>query len=195
MQRRIHNQSCKTQKHNNDRENAILKISKSVSTNAKNRLHTNARKISNNTLEKTVTDIHEQTSKETDGTIEDSNYKRSPHGYQDGADPKEELLMSLARFIRMIEKFNETHQQGIMDMVTELLRDLCKWLMDSFEPYSVTLCISSDKKIKIALMDVPLTLALPIDGRRFEELHGKNPKDPDYNIIISIWRRERCHPY
>ena len=57
--------------------------------------------------------------------------------------------------------------------------------MDSFEAHPVTLCISSDKKIRIAPMDVHLTLALPTSGRRFAEIHGKNPKDPNYNIVIS----------
>ena len=70
--------------------------------------------------------------------------------------------------------------------VTNLQRDLWKWLMDNFDTYSITLYISNDKNIEITPMDVRLTLALPIAGRRFEELHGKNPKHPDYNIVILV---------
>lgn len=49
--------------------------------------------ISDDNFEKTVIDIHEQTLKEIDDTIEDSNYKRFSHGYRDGTDSKEELLL------------------------------------------------------------------------------------------------------
>ena len=86
----------------------------------------------------------------------------------------------------MIDNFNEAQRKAIQDMgcggflhlqVTELLRDLCKWLVERFDPYSVTLYISPDKRIEIIPMDVHITLALPIGGRKVEEFYGKNPKD------------------
>ena len=61
--------------------------------------------------------------------------------------------------------------------VTKLLEDLCKWLVDRFDPYSVTLYISPDKRIEITSMDLHLTLALPIGGRNVEEFYGKKSKD------------------
>jgi len=51
--------------------------------------------------------------------------------------------------------------------VIELPMELCKWLVDKFNLYSLTLYISSDKKIEITPMDMLLTLALPI-GRRLK---------------------------
>ena len=74
--------------------------------------------------------------------------------------------------------------------VIKLAKDICKWLMDNCEPYSVTLYISSDKKIEMTPMDVHLTLALPIDGRKVEEFYGKKPKDTQYKVIVSVWREE-----
>jgi len=68
---------------------------------------------------------------------------------------------------------------------TKLLGDLCKWLVDSFNPYSVALHIVADKKIEISPMDLHLTLALPIGGRKVEEFYGKKPKDPKYNEVLS----------
>ncbi|KAJ8435148.1 hypothetical protein Cgig2_018976 [Carnegiea gigantea] len=79
--------------------------------------------------------------------------------------------MSLARFVAMIEKFNEAHKQAIRDMgfaefielqVTELLGVLCKWLLHDFDPYLVTMYIAPKKKIEITPMNVHLILALSL---------------------------------
>ncbi|KAJ8421482.1 hypothetical protein Cgig2_010240 [Carnegiea gigantea] len=50
-----------------------------------------------------------------------------------------------------------------------------------FDPYSVTLYISPDKRIEITPMDVHIALTLPIGGRKVEEFYGKKPKDATYN--------------
>ncbi|KAJ8431951.1 hypothetical protein Cgig2_000010 [Carnegiea gigantea] len=71
--------------------------------------------------------------------------------------------------------------------VTELPGDLCKWLVDRFDPYSITLYISPDKRIEITPMDVHLTLALPIGGRKVEEFYRKKPKDTKYNKVLDAW--------
>ena len=63
--------------------------------------------------------------------------------------------------------------------VTELPADLCKWLVDRFDPYSVSLYISPDKRIEITPMDVHFTLALPISGRKVEESYGQSQKMPN----------------
>jgi len=68
--------------------------------------------------------------------------------------------------------------------VTELLGDFCKWLVDSFDPYSVKFYITVGKKIDITPMDVHLLLALLIDGRKIEEFYGKKPDSPKYNEAI-----------
>ncbi|KAJ8442154.1 hypothetical protein Cgig2_015495 [Carnegiea gigantea] len=73
--------------------------------------------------------------------------------------------------------------------VTELPGDLCKWLVDRFDPYSVTLYISPDKRIEITPMDVHITLALPIGGRKVEEFYGKKPEDAKYNEVLDAWRK------
>ncbi|KAJ8422055.1 hypothetical protein Cgig2_024515 [Carnegiea gigantea] len=74
--------------------------------------------------------------------------------------------------------------------VTELLGDLRKWLVDRFDPYSVTLYVSPDKRIEITPMDVHITLALPIGGRKVEEFYGKKPKDAKYNEVLDAWRKD-----
>ncbi|KAJ8422173.1 hypothetical protein Cgig2_026450 [Carnegiea gigantea] len=74
--------------------------------------------------------------------------------------------------------------------VTELSGDLCKWLVDRFDPYSVTLYISPDKRIEITPMDVHITLALPIRGRKVREFYGKKPKDATYNEVFDAWRKD-----
>ena len=90
----------------------------------------------------------------------------------------------------MIAHFNEAQTEAIQHMgfggflhlqVTELPGDLCKWLVDRFDPYSVTLYISKHKRIEITPMDVNITLALPIGGKKVEEYYGKKPKDATYN--------------
>ncbi|KAJ8426023.1 hypothetical protein Cgig2_015845 [Carnegiea gigantea] len=53
-----------------------------------------------------------------------------------------------------------------------------------FDPCSVTLYISPDKRIGMTPMDVHLTLALPIGGRKVEEFYGKKPKDAQYNEVL-----------
>ncbi|KAJ8429650.1 hypothetical protein Cgig2_001646 [Carnegiea gigantea] len=107
--------------------------------------------------------------------------------------------MSPSGFIGMIAHFNEAQTKAIQDMgfggflhlqVTELLGDLYKWLVDTFDPYSVTLYISPDKKIEITLMGVHITLALPIGGKKVEEFYGKKPKDATYNKVLDAWRKD-----
>ena len=68
--------------------------------------------------------------------------------------------------------------------VTELPGDFCKWLVNKFDPYSVTLYISPDKRIEITPMDVHLTLALPIGGKKVEDFYEKKPKDAKYNEVL-----------
>ncbi|KAJ8424624.1 hypothetical protein Cgig2_034190 [Carnegiea gigantea] len=107
--------------------------------------------------------------------------------------------MSPSGFIGMIANFNEAQTKAIQDMgfggflylqVTELPWDLCKWLVDRFDSYSVTLYISPDKRIEITPMDVHITLALPIGGRKVEEFYGKKPKDAKYNEVLDAWRKD-----
>ena len=107
--------------------------------------------------------------------------------------------MSPSGFVSMIDNFNKAQKKAIQDMtfgaflhlqVTELLGDLCKWLVDRFDPYSVTLYISPDKRIEITTMDVHLTLALPIGGRKVEEFYGKKTKDAKYNKVLNAWRKD-----
>ncbi|KAJ8439043.1 hypothetical protein Cgig2_014463 [Carnegiea gigantea] len=63
--------------------------------------------------------------------------------------------------------------------------DQCKWIVDNFDPYSVTLYVTTEKKIEITPMNVHLTLTLPIGGRKVEEFYGKKSKDPEYNEVLS----------
>ncbi|KAJ8429192.1 hypothetical protein Cgig2_028765 [Carnegiea gigantea] len=74
--------------------------------------------------------------------------------------------------------------------VTELPGDLCKWLVDRFDPYSVTLYISLDKRIEITQMDVHITLALPIGGKKLEEFYKKKPENATYNEVLDAWRKD-----
>ncbi|KAJ8423773.1 hypothetical protein Cgig2_034197 [Carnegiea gigantea] len=107
--------------------------------------------------------------------------------------------MSPSGFVGMIAHFNEAQTKAIQDMgfggflhlqVTELPGKLCKWLVDRFDPYSVTLYISLNKMIEIAPMDVHITLVLPIGGRKVEEFYGKKPKDAKYNKVLNAWRKD-----
>ncbi|KAJ8423696.1 hypothetical protein Cgig2_003380 [Carnegiea gigantea] len=107
--------------------------------------------------------------------------------------------MSPSGFVSMIAHFNEAQTKATQDMefggflhlqVTKLPGDLCKWLVDRFDPYSVTLYISPDKLIEIIPMDVHITLALPIGGRKVEEFYGKKPKDATYNEVLDAWRKD-----
>ncbi|KAJ8426967.1 hypothetical protein Cgig2_015220 [Carnegiea gigantea] len=107
--------------------------------------------------------------------------------------------MSPSGFVGKIDNFNEAQRKATQDMgfggflhlqVTELPGDLCKWLVDRFDPYSVTLYISLDKRIEITPMDVHLTLALLISGRKVEEFYGKKPKDAKYNEVLDAWRKD-----
>ena len=101
--------------------------------------------------------------------------------------------ISPSGFVGMMDNFNEVQRKAIQDMgfggflhlqVTKLLGDLYKWLVDRFDPYSVSLYISPDKRIEITPMDVHLT-ALPIGGRKVEEFYGKKPKDAKYNEVVN----------
>ena len=58
----------------------------------------------------------------------------------------QEDFASPTRFVAMVEKFREAKKQEIRDMgfggflesqVTELPGDLCKWLVDKFDPQAV----------------------------------------------------------
>ncbi|KAJ8425789.1 hypothetical protein Cgig2_011613 [Carnegiea gigantea] len=77
--------------------------------------------------------------------------------------------MSPLGFVGMIANFNEAQTKAIQDM--------------GFDPYSVTL-YTPDKMIGITPMDVHLTLALPIGGRKVEEFYVKKPKDTKYNEVL-----------
>jgi len=101
--------------------------------------------------------------------------------------------MSPARFVTVIDKFNDARKQAIWDMgfgsflklqVTRLPGDLCKWFLVNFDPYSVTLYIATEKKIEITQMDVHLTLARSIGGRKVKEFYGDKTKDPKYNEVL-----------
>ncbi|KAJ8420836.1 hypothetical protein Cgig2_027299 [Carnegiea gigantea] len=102
--------------------------------------------------------------------------KEIPEIAKAGTKPKKifQTRMSSSWFVALIENFNKAHRQAIHDVgfggflhlqVTELLGDLCKWLVDSFDPYLVTLYITADKKIEITPIDVHLR----IGGRKVEE--------------------------
>ena len=39
-------------------------------------------------------------------------------------------------------------------------------------------------------MDLHITLALPIGGRKVEEFYGKKLKDTKYNEVIDAWRKD-----
>ncbi|KAJ8430659.1 hypothetical protein Cgig2_000252 [Carnegiea gigantea] len=80
--------------------------------------------------------------------------------------------MSPSGFVGIIAHFNEAQTKAIQEM--------------GFDPYSVTLCISQDKRIEITPMDVHITLALPIDGKKVEEFYGKKPKDATYNQVLDV---------
>ncbi|KAJ8423716.1 hypothetical protein Cgig2_002088 [Carnegiea gigantea] len=47
-----------------------------------------------------------------------------------------------------------------------------------------------ERQIEITPIDVHLTLALPIGGRKVEEVYDKKPKDAKYNEVIVAWRKE-----
>ncbi|KAJ8426429.1 hypothetical protein Cgig2_021036 [Carnegiea gigantea] len=107
--------------------------------------------------------------------------------------------MSPSGFVGMIAHFNDAQTKAIQDIrfggflylqVIELPGDLCKWLVGIFDPYSVTLYISPDKRIEITPMDVHITLALPIGGRKVEEFYRKKPKDAIYNEVLDAWRED-----
>ena len=110
-----------------------------------------------------------------------------------------QLRMSPSGFVGMIAHFNEAQTKAIQDMgfggflhlqVIELPGDLCKWLVDRFDPYSVSLYISQYKRIEITPMDVHITLALPIGGKKVEEYYGNKPKDATYNQVLDAWRKD-----
>ncbi|KAJ8434076.1 hypothetical protein Cgig2_007591 [Carnegiea gigantea] len=44
--------------------------------------------------------------------------------------------------------------------------------------------------IEIIPIDVHITLALPIGGKKVEEFYGKKPKDATYNQVLDAWRRD-----
>ncbi|KAJ8430115.1 hypothetical protein Cgig2_007088 [Carnegiea gigantea] len=136
---------------------------------------------------KTITDIHQQSSQETDDTVEDTTYKMPPPGHVDESESDDEVLV---KRIKNIKQGIKSRPKKIQLRVIELPWDLCKWLVDSFDPYSVTLYISLDKRIEITPMDVHITLALPIGGWKVEEFYEKRPKDAKYNEVLNAWRKD-----
>ncbi|KAJ8431673.1 hypothetical protein Cgig2_001719 [Carnegiea gigantea] len=107
--------------------------------------------------------------------------------------------MSPLGFVGMIAHFNEAQTKVIQDMefggflylqVTELPEDLCKWLVDRFDLYSITLYISQDKRIEITPMDAHIIFTLPIGGKKVEEFYGKKSKDATYNQVLDAWRKD-----
>ncbi|KAJ8443045.1 hypothetical protein Cgig2_004250 [Carnegiea gigantea] len=125
---------------------------------------------------------HESQKQDTSATV----YIQDPKSMQSVPKPTEvdtkpekifQIRMSPSGFVAMIDNFDEAYRQVIRDMrfggflhlqVTELPRDLCKWLADIFDPYSVTLYMPPNKRIEITPMDMHLPLALPIDRRKVE---------------------------
>ncbi|KAJ8421586.1 hypothetical protein Cgig2_025465 [Carnegiea gigantea] len=142
--------------------------------------------------------------KETCATV----YVKDPKSMQSVPKPAEgntkpkkifQTRMSASGFVGMIDDFDKAQRKVIQDMgfggflhlqVTELPGDLCKWLVDRFDPYSITLYISQDKRIEITPMDVHLTLAQPIGRRKIEEFYGKKSKDAKYNEVLDVWRKD-----
>ncbi|KAJ8429061.1 hypothetical protein Cgig2_025050 [Carnegiea gigantea] len=101
--------------------------------------------------------------------------------------------MSPSGFVAMIENFNEAQRQAARDMGFEGFLHLQVPELPGgfiFDPYLVTLYMFADKKIEITPMDVHLTLALPIGGRKVEEFYGKKAKDTKYNEVLLAWRKE-----
>ncbi|KAJ8444137.1 hypothetical protein Cgig2_029912 [Carnegiea gigantea] len=209
-------------------------------------------------FKKTITDVHQQPSEETDDTVEDTTYKMPPPRHDDESESDDEVLMKRTKKIKqatmsrpkkmqvrpksvdtsatirvedpksmqsvpkpaegdtkpkkifqtrmspsglvcMIDNFNEAQRKAIRDMgfrgflhlqVIELPGNLYKWLVDRFDPYSITLYISPDKRIEITPMDVHLILALPIGGKKVEEFYGKKPKDAKYNKVLDAWKKD-----
>ncbi|KAJ8435326.1 hypothetical protein Cgig2_022927 [Carnegiea gigantea] len=77
--------------------------------------------------------------------------------------------------------------------VTKLPGDLCKWLEGIFDPYSVTLYISPDKRIEITPMDMHITLALPLVEGKLRSFIRKSPKMP--NTIKFLMHGEKTGIY
>ncbi|KAJ8432295.1 hypothetical protein Cgig2_024300 [Carnegiea gigantea] len=156
--------------------------------------------------EKTITDIHQQPSEETDDTLEDTTCKIPPLGHDDESEFDDEVLVKRMKKIKQGTKFRPKKMQVRSKKCVKaqlekkedvqkspkppVMRDLYKWLVDIFHPYSVTLYISRDKRIEITLIDVHLTLALPIGGRKVEEFYGEKPKDAKYNEVLDVWRKD-----
>ncbi|KAJ8425259.1 hypothetical protein Cgig2_033491 [Carnegiea gigantea] len=195
--------------------------------------------------EKTITDIHQQPSEETDDTMEDTTYKRPSLGHNDESESDHEVLgqpekkedvrkslkpplsvikhekeqkslkkkkdvqksaivpvegpksmqyvpkpaeedtkskkifqtrMSPSEFVGMINNFNDAQRKAIQDM--------------GFDPYSITFYISPDKRIEITPMDVHLTSALSIGGRKVDDFYEKKPKDAKYNEVLDAWKKD-----
>ena len=58
--------------------------------------------------------------------------------------------------------------------------------MENFDAYSMTPYITSEKKIKVIPMDVHLTLAFPIGGRKVKSFMGRRQK------TLNIMKSFRC---
>ncbi|KAJ8432431.1 hypothetical protein Cgig2_016061 [Carnegiea gigantea] len=142
------------------------KISTRVQSNSKEVEKSTSKPVLQNiheeTLEKTITNIHQQSSEEIDDT------------------------------------FNEAQKQTIWDMgfggllelqVTELPRDLYKWLIDNFDAYSLELYITSDRRIEITPMDVHLMLAHQLMEERWKSFIARSQKA--LNIMQSFQYGEK----
>ncbi|KAJ8431372.1 hypothetical protein Cgig2_008836 [Carnegiea gigantea] len=184
--------------------------------------------------EKTITNIHQQPSAETDDTVEDTTYKIPPPRHVDESESDDEVLVKRIKKVKqgtksrpkkmqlrakiikhkkeqkslkkkqLIQKSVAVPVEGPKSMqsvpkpsiknviirVTELPGNLCKWLVDRFDPYSVTLYISTDKRIEIIQMDVHITLVLPIGVRKVEEFYEKKPKDAKYNEVLDACSKD-----
>ncbi|KAJ8444771.1 hypothetical protein Cgig2_011733 [Carnegiea gigantea] len=207
---------------------------------------------------KTITDIRQQPSDETDDTVEDTTYKMPPPRHVDESKSDDDVLVKRIKKIKQGTKYRPKKVQlmakkcvksqpekkedvqkspkppvksGQLSVIKHKkehkslkkkehaqkhaavpiegpksmqsmpkptegdtkYKKIFQSRMSSsrFDPYSVTLYISLDKKIEITPMDVHITLALPIGGRKVEEFYEKKPKDAKYNEVLDAWRKDR----
>ncbi|KAJ8445956.1 hypothetical protein Cgig2_003832 [Carnegiea gigantea] len=161
--------------------------------------------------EKTITDIYQQPSKETDDTVEDTTYKMPPPRHDDESESDDEVLVKRMKKIKRGTKSRPKKMQvrskkcvkaqpekkvdvqktpkppvksGQLSVIKRKKRTKIP------EEEGVTLYISPNKRIEITPMDVHLTLAVLIDGRKVEEFYGKKPKDAKYNKVLDAWRKD-----
>ncbi|KAJ8444132.1 hypothetical protein Cgig2_029907 [Carnegiea gigantea] len=131
---------------------------------------------------------HKSLKKDTSATIrvEDPKSMQSvPKPAEGDTKPKKifQTGMSPSGLVCMIDNFNEAQRKAIRDMGF-------RGFLHLFDPYSITLYISPDKRIEITPMDVHLILALSIGGKKVEEFYGKKPKDAKYNKVLDAWKKD-----